>query len=85
MDITTSHNIPPRKKKAVLTGNWAMSLDVLEQMGPGQACMVSDEGRLNGRTALHMAAWVKPQDTAEDVYETFLRELCRKVAGCSVG
>ena len=55
-----------------------MCLDVLERMSPGQACIVSDEGRHAGRTALHMAVWSKPRDTAEDVYEAFLEELVRK-------
>lgn len=62
----------------MLAANWAMSLDVLRHMGPGQVCVVSDDGRHVGRTALHMAVWSKPKDTAEDIYEAFLQDLVRK-------
>ena len=47
-------------------------------MSLGQACVVSDDGRHAGRTALHMAVLSKPRDTAEDVDEAFLEELVRK-------
>ena len=65
-------------RKAVLTANWATSLEVLAAMGPGQACVVSDYERHAGRTALHMAAFVKPRETAEEVYEEFWNELVAK-------
>ena len=55
-----------------------MCLDVLRRMSPGQACVVSDDGKHTGRTALHMAVWSKPKDTAEDVYRAFLQELVVK-------
>ena len=55
-----------------------MSLDVLQAMGPGQACVVSDLERHAGRTALHMAAFIKPKETAEEVYQEFWNELVDK-------
>lgn len=58
-----------------------MSLELLANMSPGQACVVSDMGKHEGRTALHMAVWSKPKDTAEDVYAEFLQMLCRKASG----
>ena len=76
----TYKNMP---KKAVLSANWATSLDVLQHMGPGQVCVVSDEGAQTGRTALHMAVWAKPKDTAQDVYEAFLQELVQKATANS--
>lgn len=71
------HNLN-MEQKAVLAANWAMSLEVLQRMGPGQACVVSDDRRHAGRTALHMAVWSKPRDTAEDLYRAFLEELVVK-------
>ena len=71
-------NSQTHTRKAVLSANWAMSLDILEAMGPGQVCVVSDHDRHAGRTALHMAAFVKPRETAEDVYEEFWNALVVK-------
>ena len=62
----------------MLQGNWAMCLDILSAMGLGQACVCSDYQQHAGRTALHMAVFVKPKDTAEEVYQEFLVELVRK-------
>ena len=64
----------------MLEANWAKSLDILARMSPHQACIVSNHQQQTGRTALHMAAWCKPKDTAEDVYREFLQELVRKAS-----
>ena len=63
----------------MLAANWATSLDVLAAMGPGQTCVVSDLQGQAGRTALHMAAFIKPRETAaEEVYEEFWEHLVAK-------
>ena len=64
--------------KAVLTANWAMCLETLDRMSPSQACVVCDEGAQTGRTALHMAVWVKPKETSVEVYQEFLEKLAYK-------
>ena len=75
---TSNSSTQTNTREAVLAANWARSLDILEAMGPGQSCVVSNQPGHTGRTALHMAAFVKPRETATELYQMFWDALVAK-------